>query len=185
MTNVLLDDLPYSVKIEGLEYQFKADFKTFMRFEILMEDKEIGDELKIEIALEMFYGDQFIVNESEAITRILDIYVGDTIEKSTEKVDPIYSFSEDGDLIYVSFVDAYGIDLTESKMHWWKFKALFYNLPETTIMAKVMGYRAKKITTNMQRDEIKFYKNMKKLYALKQNKTASEKEQDFADSLWG
>lgn len=88
-------------------------------------------------------------------------------------------------MIYVSFVEAYGIDLTESKMHWWKFKALFYNLPESTIMAKVMGYRAKKITTTMSRDEIKFYKNMKKLYALKQNKTASEKEQDFADSLWG
>ena len=67
----------------------------------------------------------------------------------------------------------------------YQFKALFYNLPESTIMAKVMGYRAKKITTTMSRDEIKFYKNMKKLYALKQNKTASEKEQDFADSLWG
>lgn len=185
MTNVILDDLPETVEIQGLKYSINSDFKTFMRFEILMGDTEISDSLKLTIALEMFYGDQFIINEMEAIERILDVYIGEEIEEPPKKLDPIYSFKEDGNLIYVSFIEAYNIDLTVTRMHWWKFKALFFNLPETTAMARVMGYRAKKITPDMSREDIKFYKNMKRIYALKQHKTLSEKEESFADSSWG
>ncbi len=187
MTNVILDTLPENVTIQGITYQFNTDFRVFMRFEMLMADPMVHDDFKSKLALEMFYGEQFIVDEEEALQAILFMYVGEEISSDTQSkdLDPIYSFEEDGDLIYTSFMEAYGVDLSIEKMHWWKFKPLFYYLPESTIMRKVMGYRAKEITSDMSKEEIRFYQDMKALYALKQNKTASEKERDFADSLWG
>lgn len=48
---------------------------------------------------------------------------------------------EDGDHIVASFQQAYGIDLTIEDMHWHRFKALLGGLPDSTKMAKIMGYR--------------------------------------------
>ena len=40
-----------------------------------------------------------------------------------------------------AFQQAYGIDLTREKVHWFRFRALFAALPEDTLMAKIMSWR--------------------------------------------
>lgn len=40
-----------------------------------------------------------------------------------------------------AFQQAYGIDLTCEKVHWFRFRALFAALPEETLMAKIMSWR--------------------------------------------
>ena len=40
-----------------------------------------------------------------------------------------------------AFQQAYGIDLTREKVHWFRFRALFAALPEETLMAKIMSWR--------------------------------------------
>lgn len=55
--------------------------------------------------------------------------------------DKAFDFVLDGDYIAASFMQAYGIDLTECEMHWHLFKALFMSLPGDTKMAQIMGYR--------------------------------------------
>lgn len=47
----------------------------------------------------------------------------------------------DAPYIVAAFQQAYGIDLTAERVHWFRFRALFAALPEDTLMAKIMGWR--------------------------------------------
>lgn len=51
------------------------------------------------------------------------------------------SFSVDADRIIAAFWQAYGIDLTKERLHWWVFVALLDNLPDDTRMMKVAHIR--------------------------------------------
>ena len=52
----------------------------------------------------------------------------------------------DGEYIVAGFQQAYGIDLTDPalEMHWHRFKALAQALPESTLMAQIVGWRTAK-----------------------------------------
>lgn len=67
-------------------------------------------------------------------------------------------------------------------MHWWKFKALFHALDENLEFMKIMRYRAVDIT-KIPKEQKDFYRKMKQIYALPDNRTEEEKEQDFISSL--
>lgn len=54
---------------------------------------------------------------------------------------PAFDYQLDAPYIVAAFQQAYGIDLTREKIHWWRFRALFAALPEDTLMAKIMGWR--------------------------------------------
>ena len=76
------------------------------------------------------------------------------------------------------------IDLQETKyMHWWKFKALFDGLNENTEIVKIMGYRSINLSQIKDIEKRKYYKKMKRLYALPDMRTQEEKEVEFAKSF--
>lgn len=54
---------------------------------------------------------------------------------------PAFDYKLDAPYIVAAFQQAYGIDLTREKIHWWRFRALFAALPEDTLMAKIMSWR--------------------------------------------
>lgn len=54
---------------------------------------------------------------------------------------PAFDYRCDAPYIVAAFQQAYGIDLTTAKLHWFRFRALFAALPEDTLMAKIMGWR--------------------------------------------
>lgn len=64
--------------------------------------------------------------------------------RDTERSDAVaYDLVEDGEYIVSSFMQAYGIDLTDPSldMHWHLFKALFAGLPADTKMMRIIGWR--------------------------------------------
>lgn len=87
-----------------------------------------------------------IKNSQEFITKIVEFYVNpnSTPNVSDSSGDIVVDYEEDGEYIYASFLQAYGIDLTECDLHWHKFLALFRSLPEDTMIVKIMGYRGYK-----------------------------------------
>ena len=96
----------------------------------------------------------------------------------------IYSFEHDAEYIYAAFLDQYGIDLQDIEhLHWWKFRALFKGLKEDTLISKIMGYRSIEITNNMSDSEKKYYRKMKQIYALPDNRTQEEKERAFTNAI--
>ena len=64
-----------------------------------------------------------------------------------------------------AFQQAYGIDLTTTKLHWWRFKALFAALPEDTRMFQIMSYRAVDLS-RLEGAERERYARLKDIYAL-------------------
>lgn len=188
--SLLTRALPNSVYISGLKYNINTDFRFVLMFEKLMRDRSINDMEKTYIVTQLFFEEQHIVDFNEAIEQILWFHrCGNEIKNSdsseSESVEIIYDFEEDADYIYSGFMECYGLDLTNAKMHWWKFKALFNGLSEECMIKKIMHYRAVKITSDMSDSQQKFYRKMKNIFALSDMRTEEEKERDFADALFG
>ena len=145
--NIITDGLPKKVVIDGREYSINWDFRVGMKFDEIMES-ELPDAIKLEKLL-ILYFPKIPDNLEEAVKKILWFYRGGKAKKKEEKKErykrrsnrgPAFSFSQDAPYIYAAFKEQYGIDLlSQEKLHWWKFLALFESLGEETKMAKIMN----------------------------------------------
>jgi len=193
--NILIDDLPTSVEIDGVDYNISSNFRSYIRLELIMNDSDLTEVEKLYIMLQMFYGDQKINNLQKAVDAILWMYRGGeeiTKQETTEyegdyiTPKPIYDFNYDADLIYAAFLTQYNIDLNSIEyMHWWKFKALLRGLSEESKFSKVLFYRTVKITSDMTKEQKKFYREMKRIHGLPDNRTEEDKEAEFHNVLGG
>lgn len=183
LTNILLDELP-STTPHG--YKIKTDFRQAIKFELLMQDKNINDEEKICLALNLFYDE--IIEPKTQLEDIIWFYLkGKEIKNKQNKTsnsEQIYSYEYDADYIFSAFLETYGINLNTAKLHWWEFKAMFEGLNEKTKMSEIMGYRAIDLSKIEDKNEIKRYKKLKQIYQLPDMRTAEEKEADFGMAFW-
>lgn len=191
--NILIDKLPCSVIVDNIDTEIVSDFRTSILFEQLMKDNSVNDDAKIELALNLYFPKQYIINTVDAVNKIIWFYSGGKdIKESSGKSNSsnkhinIYDFEQDADYIYAAFMEQYKIDLADiDYLHWWKFKSLFYGLNKDIQLSKIMFYRSIELTDDMTKNERKFYREMKRLYALEDMRSEEEKEQDFNDCLAG
>lgn len=195
--NILVDVIPDKVEINGIEYEINTNFRTSILFEMMMQDNELDDELKIALTLEQYYpiinmSDELIRhlinNKNEAIEKILWFYrCGKDTKKSNGgngKSVKIYDYDYDDEYIYSAFLDQYNIDLQEIEyLHWWKFKAMFNSLKEDNQIIKIMGYRGMDLSKIKDRDQKAHYNKMKKLYEIPKGKTEIDKNADINKAL--
>lgn len=185
--NILIDKLP--IEYEGLK--INTNFRSFILFELLMQDNKIDKENKIALAINLFY-DEPPKDIKKAIDGILWFYTrGKNVkQKSNEKGNNerqkrIYSFEHDTELIYTAFLDQYGVDLNDiDKLHWFKFKAMFEGLKSDNKICEIMGYRAINVSKIKDKEEQKRYKKLQREWALPDERTEEEKEQEFANYFW-
>lgn len=191
--NILIDKLPCFVIVDNIDTEIVSDFRTSILFEQLMKDNSVNDDAKIELALNLYFPKQYIINTVDAVNKIIWFYSGgkDIKESSNKSSNSsknanIYDFEQDADYIYAAFMEQYKIDLADiDYLHWWKFKSLFYGLNKDIQLSKIMFYRSIELTDDMTKNERKFYRDMKRLYALEDMRSEEEKEQDFNDCLAG
>ena len=189
--NILIDKLPCSVIVDNIDTEIVSDFRTSILFEQLMKDNSVNDDVKIELALNLYFPKQYIINTVDAVNKIIWFYSGgkeikESSVKSNSSNINIYDFEQDADYIYAAFMEQYKIDLADiDYLHWWKFKSLFYGLNKDIQLSKIMFYRSIELTDDMTKSERKFYRDMKRLYALEDMRSEEEKEQDFNDCLAG
>lgn len=178
--NILIDVLPTFVEIDNKKYEINSDFRTSILFELMMEDRELSDEEKIYITLELYYK-EVPKNIKEAIEKVLWFYkagkednhssnISKTRKRSLGNNKKVYSFEYDADYIFSAFFSQYNIDLQDiDYLHWWKFKSMFKSLKDDNDIVKIMGYRAININEIEDKSQRKFYKEMKELYKLPEN----------------
>lgn len=190
--NILLDKLP---KITPNGYKIKTSFKQGIKFELLMQDRELSKEEQVELALNLFYFEndlKEIKTAKDIEKRIEDIVwfykcekeEKTSLKKGKNKQKQIYSYEFDDNKIYSAFIQQYNIDLQKNDLHWWQFKSLFESLTEETQIVQIMGYRALDITKIKDKKEKKRYKELQEIYKLPDMRTEEEKEEDFAEALW-
>lgn len=187
--NILIDELPNTVKIDNEEYKINSGFRESILFELMMQDTSISEEDKIITALELYYP-VIPENINLAIEKMLWFYrCGKDITKSKgngkgKSVTQIYSFEHDDDYIYAAFMDQYNIDLQDIEyLHWWKFKAMFKSLKEDNEIVKIMSYRSMDISKIKDKEQKAHYKKMQKLYEIPISKDEKEKLDDINNIL--
>lgn len=183
--SILLSKLPEYVTIDNAEVKINTDFRFSIRFEQIISDDLLTDEEIYIKALELYYP-VIPQNINQAIEKMLWFYrCGKEIEKKkkvSSKEEP-YNFDYDADGFYSAFLDQYGVDLQETNLHWWKFKAMFNGLKEDNEIVKIMGYRAtdlNKITDKSMKDH---YTKLKKIYAVPRKKEEVEHNKNLAALL--
>ena len=108
-----------------------------------------------------------------------------TGSSSDPQDEPVLDYRCDADYIVGAFQQAYGIDLTADKVHWWRFKALLHALPPETPLGKIVEIRGKD-TSGMDRADRDYYETLKERFVLpdglkgvKRNETLQEHEDAF------
>ena len=139
--NPLIDDFP----CELCGVPIDTDYRRMVQFELLMLDEDIPAQEKLMLGIELLYKTP-VTSLPEAWDRLLWFYRGGGEVKgdagTTELPPRVYDFEQDADRIYTAFLQIYGIDLQETPVHWWKFRALLFTLPGTCLMGKIMYYRS-------------------------------------------
>lgn len=176
--NLLLNRAPRSVEIGGIEYQIDADFRNFIKFEGLMFDPAISDNLRGALALRLFYP-KVPTDIAHAFEKIVWLYAcGEEPKKPRScgcSCKKIYSYEHDSGYIFAAFLADYKIDLEAvNYLHWWKFRALFDSLRPENMVVKIMGWRSAD-TRSMKGEQKKYYERMKRLYALPVPRCEAEK----------
>jgi len=191
--NILIDEVPEYVIVDGEEYIINTDFRISIMFELLMQDSNLTENEKIIQALNLYYP-EIPNNLSEAVEKMLwfyrcgkDIEQNKKVEEEREdysKPQQIYSFEHDDELIFAAYLSQYGINLQAiNHLHWWEFKALFKGLNASNKINEVMNIRSMKIDKNMSKEQKIHYKELKRLYKLPDDRTEEEKEREFQQEL--
>lgn len=141
--NILVDDLPK--EIDGVP--IRTDYRFMVLFEELLHDDKISSGMKVQQAVDLLYISA-VPDVQSAWDGLLWYYSGGHYQKSKNSgalrriQSPVYDFEQDAERIYSAFWQIYGIDLQSAPMHWWTFRALLANLPDTCLMGEIMRIRA-------------------------------------------
>jgi hypothetical protein len=183
MTNVLIDQLPTSVRIEDQEFMLDTDFRTCLRVILAFEDPDLAGVEKQLVLLENLYPevpDQL----EEAVEVGLWFLDGGEESRNSEEQKPfddekLYSFNKDASFIYSAFRKSHGIDLeTVEYLHWWKFLYLFMDLGEETFFIRLISLRKRMADGSATKEERKAAEKMEELLSVPQNRSMNLEEME-------
>lgn len=201
LSRKLTDELIIGDKV----YSLNMSFDNIIRLFEMWCDEEVPEHVKPFFALKMLTGDGFglfsiedamaifqqVFEEHIQLKSPKDVSVeydlaGNVMKKepSVQRNEaPVYDISLDGDYIYASFMQAYGIDLLEERgeLHWKKFNALLSGLPEGTKFVEVIKIRKYKPRKGDSQAYIDEMMKLKKEYALPDSEEYDDEEDDDYD----
>lgn len=190
-------DLPKSVNINGREYPIASDFRTWIRIDAIIQDRDIPIEMKPILAIQY---SQIETREPTLATfeALLLFLNGNKPQQKTpgkrskisENDAPAFRYDWDNDLLYAAFRQQYGINLLKEQMHWFEFRALLNGLTDQTQLVQVMRYRSVD-TSKMKGEEKKAAEDLKRYYAIPEDtegarepaKTPQEREAELLAKL--
>lgn len=155
MNNVLVDELPTAVMIDGQEYEINSDFRTCIRIIMAFEDNDLAALEKQMILVESLYPVK-PENLQEAFEKGIKFLNGGGESNGEEKEEGLrlYSFAKDANFIFAAFKQTHGVDLSDSNdLHWWKFLALFADLGADTTFCNLVSLRKKVKTGKATKEE--------------------------------
>ena len=189
--NILLDKLPTRVKIGGKFFNINSDFRVSILFELLMQDEDIEDELKITQALKLYFPKIPPLKYIEETINIIMWFYGcgkekeelnKRIKSTSNDLEQAYSFEYDDEYIYSAFLSQYKVDLQDiDYLHWWKFKAMFEGLKEENMIVKIMNYRIMDLNKIEDKNEREFYKEKKEFFKLP--KKINKKDEEYKNNI--
>lgn len=141
MLDLTKANAPCAVLVNGAFYAIKTDFRYWLNFSHL-----IRNENHLLLDFDFLYEEEIPEDRKAGFDALVDFYIN---KKELPRIlagdsdIEILDYNLDSELIFAAFYEQYGIDLIsqETRLHWWKFKALLSGLHGTKLN-EVMGYRA-------------------------------------------
>ena len=146
MADILLDKLPRMWAGRPIDWDFRPMVWFNGQYLRLPEDEKGLPELARETMRRFYCVAVPPEEEVDAFKALVEFYTAGPQEVadrpgSSRTEELALDYVTDGPAIVAAFQQAYGIDLTRARLHWWRFKALMSNLPEETQLAKIIGFR--------------------------------------------
>lgn len=170
--NILYEELPTTVIVDGERFQILTDYHEWIRFSDMMQTDELSNDEKADLAMQWFI-DDYPANVPGAVVALGEFYCMNELQTpgrpqgKSQKRKPVMSFEYDAPVIISGFLECYGIDLTRTKyMHWWKFKSLLDGLSKDTEYKERIGYRSVKLSDIKDKDEKKRIRAIQREIAL-------------------
>lgn len=162
------DALPETVEVDGSAFNIRSDYRTVLRCFKLIDDKNVPEEHKPLILYKMFFADKVPRNGMNAFMDF--VRCGE--HPGEPSMDTDFDFEQDAQEIYSGFVQLYGIDLFETNMHWYKFRALLGGVfsSDTALSKKVEIRHSKDSDSKKRADADRARRNAE----IKQSLTAKE-----------
>lgn len=161
MINLLTDDLPVTVDIDGQTYSIYTDFRDYIELQQMLIDKTV-DIYVFHYILGLYMNER---PDTVKAVKAIKEFMRCGKEQNGSHSHPAgrsrfaFSFKYDAPYILGAFLECYHIDLMQIKyLHWWKFNALLDALNEDTMLKKRMSYRmidTSKIKNKTEKNRIK------------------------------
>jgi len=134
MASILTSAFPTSLTVDGEDYPINWGHRDCLDIMVELEKGDLTPlEQTIFVVQKLFVEipDDFVQAVEQALWFL---HGGKPLEEAVGRADPIrtYSYEQDAELIYAAFSTRHGIDLATANLHWWRFRALFSDLRDTT-----------------------------------------------------
>lgn len=180
------------------EFVVNLSYNNVLRWYEMTEREDMELPEKIQAGWYIFFGDKGInfntVHDFEMAAKTLEeisAYIADDpyVKASPDEqsfsngIDPTdwFSYKQDSEAIYASFMFDYGIDLIDeqNKLRWEKFRALFNNLSAKSPIMRIIDIRQANIA-DLEGQALSDMVQAQNYYAL-DNKSANQLDQQFGD----
>lgn len=134
MASILTSAFPTYLTVNGEDYPINWGHRDCLDIMVELEKGDLTPfEQTVFVVQKLFVEipDDFVQAVEQALWFI---HGGKPLEEAAGRADPIrtYSYEQDAELIYAAFSTRHGIDLATANLHWWRFRALFSDLRDTT-----------------------------------------------------
>ena len=173
---------PEYVKIDGIQYDINTDFRYALKCEEVANNPNIDDYERAFAIIYLLFGDKGLdaTQHHEKLLQLGRKYLacGKKIEENQKEEEPDMDFQEDWDYIETSFQSDYNIDLSDKKMHWWKFFNLLNGLSTSELGNCCVLNRVRNLR-NYDVSEIKDEKLRKQIIEAKKSVALHKKQKNI------
>ncbi len=182
--NILIEQLPSAVEIDGEIYELNTDFRTCLSIILAYEDLELTIHEKHGIMLQLLYKEIPDNTDKACKLGVKFLNCGEDQEgvSDSDGIGRLYSFEKDAVYIYSAIKQSHGIDLEEvDYLHWWKFSYMFLDLKEDCFFNRLIHLRRQKKLGKLTKEERELYYKIKDIVDIPEARTSEE--QSVADEF--
>ena len=184
----MLGTLPTTLNVNGVDYDIRTDFRNILQIITAFNAPELSEKEKAYVCLKRLFialntipADDYTAAYEAAVT-----FIEHQIEE--DRPSPrIVNWEKDEALIFSAINKVAGKEVrSERYMHWWTFLGAYMEIADG-LFSQVLYIRQKKAKgKKLEKWEMEFYRNNKKLIDLKQTvRKRSAEEEAALNELFG
>ncbi|MGN0747657.1 MAG: Gp15 family bacteriophage protein [Aristaeellaceae bacterium] len=132
-----------ALRVGRMRYRLRLTFDRVLRAMEAAQDPALNDRDRQRVMLRLMVRHPRPMGPRRQAALLQAILAQLEPEETSRPGPPLLSLTQDAPLIRGAFRQAYGIDLTQDRLHWSVFRELFSALPTGTRLADVIAIRAR------------------------------------------